>query len=231
MVMTAAAIVEKGLRKIGNTSPFDVSPEPEEFDEGLEQLDMLMAHLVATEILWFFVPVTQSFTLTVGTQSYALNDYLTTNLQVVREAWIQDSNGNRNPLELIRRSQFDTENDTTDTGTRPDRLYITRTADPTAYVLPPSFTETGLKIFLRGQSYSNDLTLENGITEHGLEKAWELMLVYKLAYELGSGPITTLPKQERDEIRSVGNEYMLALQTMVGRENVRIPRHTAMREF
>lgn len=228
MVLAASEIAGEALRQIGFYSLYDTGPRPEAFAVALRRLNMILAEFVGTEKLWFFVPQSAEINLEAGKTVYELNAYLTTPFQFIQNVYFRDENNEECQLEMIRRSYY--EELRGETLTSSEWVYIERNDDPNLYILGAPQV-SGTKLIIQGQKYSNDVDTTSGQASHGFPAAWELALVYELAADLGSGPVTTLPINERRELRGIAASKFDKLKRTNNKENVRRPRFTKPRMF
>jgi len=226
---TAADIVTHALRDIGNLSTYDDAADPLAFEIALERFDMLLAEMVGTNRLWWFVPVRESFNLTKDVADYKLNAMVTTKYEFIDDVFLL-RNGEEERITLIRQERYDElKNDGTAQNTV-CAAYVERDDDPYIRLIGAP-QEDGLKLVLRGRTYSEDVTNDNGAVEEGFPKAWERCLVKILAADLGDGPITTLPDNEIKRKSAAGRTAERRLRVYHNKENVRKMRHTATRRF
>lgn len=228
MVLAASDIAGEALRQVGMYSPYDTGPSPDTFPIALRRLEMILAELIGTEKLWFFVPASVEINLEANKSSYILNAYLNDPFQFIQNVEFQDENEKIRGLDLIRRAEFEDRRD--ETFNRPELVYVERNDSPTLYIYGAPIV-SGTKLILQGQKYHNEVDVQDGQAAHGLPAAWELALVYELAADIGSGPVTTLPAQERRELRGIAKGKFDKLIERNNRENVRRPRYTRPRRF
>lgn len=231
MTLTSAQIATSALREIGVYSPYDEAPDASQFAIALDRLEMLLDELTGTEKLWFFSPSTQSMALTSGTATYAMNALLSTDLQfVTRVRLLRESE--ELPVTLLRKSDYEAlrGTDAETAKTYPDSVYIERKDNPNLICVPTP-AETGLVLKISGFTYANDVANDGGEVDHGFPAAWERYLSRALAADIGSGPVVTLPKNERDDKKAEAKAALKSLKTSNNRENVRKMRVTKPRSF
>jgi hypothetical protein len=227
-ILNTAGLVEESLRTLGTLSPLDDGADPAEFAIALKRLNMVVNYLCATEKPWWFVPVRQEFSLKKDQSGYIMQGLLNSRLQYVREAYLVKS-GSRTPLELYTRSRYLDRVGNPATG-EPKGLYIPREESPTLEMVPTPHID-GYSVELSGYGYSDDLTEENGANPHGFPEAWELAVAYRTARDLGSGAITRLPKNERDDLKADADEMLRALRAYNDRQNIAGGQVTQYRDF
>jgi hypothetical protein len=226
VALTAAGIIEDALRLIGVLSPYDTAPEPEHYDIGLRQFDLMVAQLAVTQSIWYFDSGAVRVPLAAGQQSYDLDALITSDVQIVREATLVRGN-HRTTMTLIRQREFDERRSDTDGC---NEVYITRTSRPIMYVVPTPSDSTAF-IELRGQGFTRNLTENKGQVAHDFEKPWESMLYYGLALMLGSGMIITLDVGRLQYIKAMYDDMLHNLMVRAGSENVKKARFVKMRNF
>lgn len=227
-VLNAAGIAEGALETLGTFSVYDVSADPAEFDTALRRLQKVTAYIVATEKPWWFVPTRQTIPLEADKSDYIMQGLLSVDLQYVRDAWLINGS-NRIEIDLLTKNEYLKRVNNPSTGT-PNGVYVPRNDNPTLVVVPTP-TIDGYSLELNGFGYSNDLTQDGGAVTHGFPEAWELCLMYQTAYDLGLGPITRLPKSDRDDIKKEGDKMMRALRAYNDDSNTNKPAKTAYRDI
>jgi hypothetical protein len=221
MPRSSADIVELALAKIGVFSTYDTGADASQFARALDFFDTLLSEKVGTEILWWFVPTTQVIPLTLGVGAYGLNALTATDLQYIHRVFISDESGDDTyrPLELIRKPAFDLGRDQIAEVGRVERCYVERNETPNLYLLrAPAIA--GMSLRIEGQTYSPNVKNDHGETPHGFPEAWERYLYHILARDIGSGPVTTLPKSELDDIDKQATIAKRLLDARNTRENV-----------
>lgn len=231
MLKSSAWIAEQALRQIGVLSPLDTAALPEEFSIALNRLAMLIDELVETEQLQFFRPANQTIDLVADqTTAYDINGLLDTDLVFVTQVFLVSPTGSRTEIVPLRREVFDAEITDPDQAGSPEYCYIETDGAPTIQ-LYPTISLDGYKILLSGFKPSEDITVQEGNTEHGFTSGWQLGLTYLLAADIGSGPVTTIKLDERREFTAKGETKLRKLLARQNNEQVRRPRTTAMRTF
>lgn len=230
-LQSSAYIAEQALRKIGTLSPYDTAALPEEFSIALDWLALLIDEMVATEQLQFFRPANQQIALEANKSTpYALDALLDTDLSFVTQVFLVFPSGRKEPVEQLRRHVYDLyDYEESKTG-RPCYVYIENKNNPTMS-LYPTITEGGFSIELSGFKFSEDITVNEGKTDHGFPRGWQLGMIHLLAAELGSGPITTIKLDERRQAEVTGQRKLRKLQARQNKEQVHRPRSTKMRAF
>jgi hypothetical protein len=204
-------IATKALEKIGAFTANMTAPDPDELRRAIEWLDITVAHVAGTNRLFFLTPVTVTSTLTAATSSYVLSTLMGVNFPATGmafpvEAYLRDSSGNDEPLELINRAEYEEIEDKTTSGP-PEKVYIDRlSANQNIYVYPvPSDGTYSLRLVF--QSYPATLTggtvAGAGNLDHGFTQEWQLYLIMSLAATIGSGPVRTLPSAETARMEQI----------------------------
>lgn len=226
MTRSAADIVEFALRKIGVFSTYDTGADASQYAVALDAFDMLMAEIVGTELLWWFVPASQTIPLTIDEDEYSLNSYTENDLQFIHSVWITESTGTKErPLVLLRKEQYDLyKTELTGSG-RIDYCYVERNDTPKLKVLKAP-QQAGMSLRVEGQRYSDNMISDNGEVAHDFPKAWERYLYHLLALDIGSGLITTLPENELTRIEKAATLAKRRLDARNKLENIKKPRAT-----
>lgn len=225
MVWSAARVAEEALRTVGVFSPYDLAPDPEDFDIALGRLHALTAYLVSTEKLYFFQETEQQIELEASRKSYGLTSFLSTNLQYIEQVWYTKDGGNPQPVKLVRISEFEELQQEQPSLDIPENLYVERKDNGLMYPYGvPSVS--GYKLHIRGRKFSGDLTADGGSTATEFAEAWSLCLVDLLAFNIGKGPVTKLPNADLDRLERSGNKMQRALVAYNQHESVRKPRQT-----
>lgn len=227
-LFTAAEICDLALRRIGSYSVYDTGADASSHEVALEHLDLLVSETTGTYKLWWFTPATQEMALVAGQRDYPLVSLLDTKIQFIEHVFLL-RNGRQTELTQIRRSTFDQYTEEELTGGCPEWVYIERNDNPTLSLLPDPIA--GDSLLITGQTYSADLTTDNGEVPHGFPAAWQRAIVLQLAADLGSGPITKLPEQELDRLEKKAGTAFRRLDVYNNRENVRRARVTRPRDF
>jgi len=235
LLFTAKQICELALQSIGAYSINDTAAEPEHLKRALSWLDLNMAELAGVQRMFWLVPSTLTISLTANTRTY---DLLTTlgasapadGIQFPVGAHLEDGNGNRTPLELLRRDEYEGLSKLTTTGT-PDRIHIDRLTEPTMSVYPIPTVAT-FKVELVVQTFAPSFAdSRDGALATGLRAAWQKWAVNKLAASIGNGPVRKLPRQEiidYEQLADISRRELLAFEN---REHESGPPVTAFRDF
>lgn len=227
-LFTSAEIAEKALRQIGSLSVYDTAADASSFEETLDRLDLLVAEVTGTYHLWWFVPATQQISLVAGQKAYSLDSLLDDSLQFIEHVFLL-RNTKQDELTQIRRSTYDQYTQEEMGGSTPEWVYIERNDNPNLYLLPEPLA--GDELLITGQKYSDNLTVDGGQVPHGFPAAWQRALILQLAADIGSGPVTKLPKTELDDLKRDAGTAFRRLDAFNNRENVRRARRTRPQEF
>ena len=170
--------------------------------EVLFWLDLNMAELSGVEECWWLVPATLSLALTGGTQSYDLLSVLGTSapadgFMFPLEAHLNDGNGNRTELQIVRRSEIESHSSPATTGS-PEQIHIDRLATPTLKTYPTLAAGlTGYTIDLVIQTFSKTVSdTKNGEEATGLRATWQRWAIYQVASDVGDGTVRRLTAAE-----------------------------------
>lgn len=229
---TANELCKRALRLIGAFSINDTAPNPNELNEALHQLDLLMRYLSGTEFLTFLFNTTVSFDLTADEASFDLIDRLGNNLPSTGYSFplscmLEDgNNGNRTKLELVGREEFDGLADPDQSGT-PCIAHIDRSEDdPQMRVWPVPAVST-FDVYLTFTTFAPDLrpdsTKSSGNVSTGLRQAWELWAVEKTAWACGRGPVRRIPRGDLQDLKVQWTEYENRLITWENQEHTTEP--------
>ncbi|KKL65180.1 hypothetical protein LCGC14_2157550, partial [marine sediment metagenome] len=159
--LSARELCERALRKIGAFPTYDTAADPEELDKALVWLDIRLAALGGKTTIFWLIPNTLSFAITADVQSYDLKTILGANfptdgIQFPKSVWMEDSGGNRSPLTMVTRTEFEAFPDPDRSG-RPEFVHIDRLGLPTLKTWPTLGTgNTGFTIKLVVQTYAKD---------------------------------------------------------------------------
>lgn len=234
---TAKQICERALRAIGAFPVTESAADGEQLREAMDWLDLIMAERAGVETLFALIPATLSIPLTNGTTSYSLELALGANLPMDKvqfpvEAWLEDTAGNRTPIEIVTRDRFEAVCNGADAGP-PCIIHIDRMASaPTLRIYPtPAATDTNAYILkLVVQTYAPNVApggvtgtqpSASILTKFG--QAWQRWLIFTLASDLSSGPIFRLPAASLKTFNDKAGVSLLALQAFENREHQSTP--------
>jgi hypothetical protein len=225
---SATGLCERALRKIGAYSINDSAADPGDLDEALHLLDLEMKYLAGTEFANWLVPGSVTISLTGGEASFALLNRLGNSLTTEGfqfPLWIElDINGNRTPVEMVTRRDFDRLCKPATTG-RPEIAHLDRTADPVLRLYPyPATGEDTWDLILTYQTFAADvLPKQSGATrggnvKPGLPAAWEKWAVTAIAAGAADGPVRRLPSGEVRLMKAEATDMMNTLITKANSE-------------
>lgn len=232
-VLTAKDVCSEALGAIGAFPVTESAPDGEQLRRAMTWLDMILAEIVGTERVFSRISATLSMAVTNGTQSYnlyqALGDSLPTDrVQFVKEAYLEDGDGNRTPLDIVTRKTFEDVGKLDQTGV-PSCIYIDRhPSAPTLKIYPtPDADDTAeYTIKLVVQQFAPNVapggvtgTQPSGTIQHGLGQAWQRFLVCQLAHDLGSGPITKIGEMALNRLGRMAGEAKSRLLAFENREH------------
>jgi hypothetical protein len=230
MTWTAAEVAEEALRTIGVLSPYDEEPDPADFAIALRRLDSVVAFLASTEEIMISRVIEQELVLEPARKSYPLSSLLPVELQYIESIYFTKDGSNRMPVELIRLKSYEELQSDNPSLDIPENAYVERRDGGLLYPYGvPSVA--GYKFIIRGRKYTGDLEQNGGSTATGFAEAWNLCLVDLLAHNIGSGPITKLPRGELNDLLKEGERKKRLLMAYNNRENVQEPRFTQFNTF
>ncbi|MDZ4252837.1 MAG: hypothetical protein U1A72_09745, partial [Sulfuritalea sp.] len=172
--LSAVELCERALRKIGAFAINDEAADPDELDEALRWLDMIVAELTGTRRCYWLTPATVTFDWPAGEESVVLADqmgadYPPTGIQFPVRAWrVDTTTGLRQAeIELCRRKTYEAKSDLTTSGS-PEILFVDRlTENQRAYAWPVPSTADVWQIALEFQTYSRSVLGEQGGEQAG----------------------------------------------------------------
>lgn len=226
---TAKTVCERALRKIGAFSINDTAARQEDLLEALYWLDAILAQVSAINRAYWLIQPTVSFSLDNDTASVDLLDALGEDapddgIQFPIKAWIEDEDGNRQPLDLVAQQDIENEVDQDQTGV-PTKAYIDRLNRPTMRFFPklPTTNTTDYTVVIMYQSFSPQIAPETVTAFSGagnrmtsLREAWTRWAIFQLSADIGDGPVRTLPSTRIQAWREEANS---ALEALVAYEN------------
>lgn len=233
-VLPAKEICEQALGAGAAFPTSESAAAPEQLRRAMTWLDLIMAEKSGAGRLFFLIPATLPLTITNGTASYNLDQALGSDLPVDKiqfpvEAWLEDSNGRRTPIEIATLEKFEeVDNASTLTG-KPTMIHIDRL--PTTPILrirpfpavddPETYT---LKLVV--QTYAPNVapggvtgTLPSGSILTGFRQAWQRWLIWQLAADLFAGPIRKLPQSSIETFQKKADRAMAELETYENQEH------------
>lgn len=235
--LSAREICNRALRRIGAFPITDTAPDGEDLREAMFHLDMILAELAGTYELMFLVPTTPAtLTLVAGTQSYDLSSVMGTEypddgIQFPLLAWREDTDGNRYDVEIVSRQTFYEHEDSDQEGD-PCEIWIDRLSSPTLYTWPtlPSDASDTWYIKLVTQRFAPNVApkgvsgaVSASTTIHEFRVAWNRFLSYRLAADIGSGPVRFLPQVRIDYFHDQADQAITLLDARENREHDREP--------
>lgn len=221
-VLSNKRIAEAALRKIGSFSINHSAAEPAELEETLFWLDLIVGTMGAIDRPYWLTEKTVSRALTVDTASYDLENFLGTDKPAdgvffVIAATINDGNGADEPVDIIRRTEYEAIANKNVSG-KPDKIYIDRRNVETLKTYPVMGTGASYTLNLILQSYPPDMTKNSGNSKHGIPPEWNMWMIKSTAAEIGDGPVRKLPRTERRDIFAEAEILYGKLQAYANRE-------------
>lgn len=236
-LLTAKRICEEALGAIGEFPVTDSGADGEKLRRAMTWLDLNLGQLAGTTRLFNLIPDTLSVTLTNGTTEYDLSSALGADLPVDRvqfpvNAWIENSAGNRTPVEIVTRDKIEAVTNGAESGDI-CMVYIDRKPKNVKLRLyrTPAVSDTAtyyLKLVV--QTYAPNVapggvtgTTPSGSVEHGFRVSWQRWLILQLSIDLGGGPVIKLPQSSLDNWRREAKEAKAALEAFENREHESTP--------
>lgn len=209
-VLTVTDICARALRVVGKFPVTDSAPDGEHKREAMHWLDLILAEAVGTDRIFSRVDkVTIDFPITNGTASYDFyatlaDDTPDDRIQYIADAYLEDDNGNRCPIEMVTREKIENVSLPAETGTPVwMHLAVGDEVTPTLRIFPtPPTTDTTVwTLKLVCQLFAPNVapggvtgSQAQGTVAHSFGQAWQRWLIYRLALDLGSGALTKLPE-------------------------------------
>lgn len=225
---TAKQIAEDALSTIGAFPASQAQADEGELKKAMNWLEMLLNSMAGIKPLAGFW-MTIDIPLEAGEGDYLLSDYHTeAETQHVFSVGLVQDTGDVTPLPLIWEDQANFEN-LEQTGA-PQRVCATRDLDPYLKVYPkPTQTEedAGLTLRVRIQTLHEDIdNTGTGDADIRLRPSWYLMLIKKLSYEIGMGPVRRLPEGELKRLQDDADRLENQLLARDGQYNTGSPPST-----
>ena len=227
-VLKARKIAELALRKVGAIVPSQ-RPDSARLSVALSCLDLIVGELGGTHKFEWLTPARQTVTLTSGVSEYNLNNLLSPDFQFFYSAGLLTSatDDSEEPVELIHQSDYDLIVDKTLSGT-PDVAYIERNDTPRLFIYP--VPTTSMSLILRGGQYTNQITSagadtgnEIGGENTGFPAAWNRYLLFRLAKDIGDGPVARLPIARLESWERDIERAWTGLNVYNNRQQTRLP--------
>lgn len=230
--LTAREICERALRQINAYPITESAPDGEQLREALFWLDLIMAEIAGEGHLFWLKTDLLTLDLEPGVASYRLSatmgaEFPLDGVQFPIEAFLEDDAGRRSPITIVRRDTFQDVRDAAEPGV-PTMVYIDRLASPTLFVHPviPTGTATAYKILLVVQTYAPNVA-PSGVSGNrpqgsaltGFRQAWQRYLIYRLAFDLGTGPIHKLSNSSLQVFKREIEEAKAALEAFENQEH------------
>jgi|GEM_PF-1528112 len=239
-ILAAKEICERSLRMIGAFPITESAADGEHLREAMTWLDLIMAEVAGSTILFNLVPATISQPLTAGVSTYALNNTLgaqlpVDGLQFPVEAFLVTTPSSgvpiRCPIPIVHRDEFKQPENGALTGP-PVMIHIDRLPNPTMLIYPtPAPTDVNnYSIELDVQTYAPNVapagvtgTQPDGSIVTKFRQAWQRFLVSQLAHDLGSGPIFKLPEASLNRFGAMAKGARTKLEAFENREHETVP--------
>lgn len=221
VLFSARSVCEQSLRKVGSYSINDMGADGIELAVALEWLDLNMGQLAGTKEAWWLVKATSTIPLVALQAAYDLNTILpaTELAQFPLYAQWDSGNGNRQPVEIVTRQTFEELPDPTTSG-QPTLIHIDRLAAPIMRVYPVPATAAVGSILLTAQTFAPDIAGSvGGNVPHGLAAAWQRWIIYRVASDIGDGPVRRMPINDLRAFEAKAGEAMAELIGFNNREH------------
>lgn len=230
--LTAREIGENALRMIGAFPVTESAADGEQLRLALTWLDLILAEISGTTELFWQVADTISLTLENERQEYPLGetlgaDFPPDGLQFPRSAYLEDEMGNRHPLTIVKRDKFEDVSRPAKPGI-PKWLYLNRLPTPTLRVYPTLGEQTPItyQVKLVVQTYSPNVapsgvsgSRPSGSILTEFRTAWQRFLIYRLAHDLGNGPIHKLAERSLARIERQAADSFRRLEAFENRQH------------
>lgn len=209
-LLNATDICTRALRMIGAFPTSESAPEGEDLQEALNWLDLIMGEMAGTAYLFSFVPATIFVPIVNGAAvlPVPINNSLMGTVAFPTEAFLVRPGGFCDAVTIVTRETFESVSAQAAIG-QPRWVFVDRTPDPVIQLFPaidaadPGVYQLGLVV----QTEPPDVT-PKGVansqptsTGHGFRAAWQRMLIYRLAADIGRGPVRTLPQGRLNDFR------------------------------
>ncbi len=215
-LMSARELCVEALSVIGSYTINDDAPDEHHVARALTWLDLALAELGGQETRLWLVNQAVPIALTVDQASYNLPSSMgagapSSGFHFGIRATLSDGAGNRMPIKIVRREEFDNLSRPAASGL-PQIIYIDRALDVTMQIYPVIAT-AGYSINLTFQEFATDVTkTRRSNIPHGLRVTWQLYMIYELASHLGAGVIRRLPQSELKEIKDTAEKRKMKLE-------------------
>lgn len=233
---TAKEICERALRLIGAFPIVDSQADAEELAEALTWLDLILAEMSGTELVFWLVPDTLTVPLSAGVGTYDLLDAIGASaprngIEFPVGCWIADASSNRSDITMLTRRDFEALGAATGT---PTHVHIDRLGDPTLRTYPVLGSDVAdgtysLKIV--AQTYADDFAGGNGAKQTGMRAAWQKWLIYQLAADIGAGPVRRVGAQEIRDLKAVAEQSRARLLDFENQQHTGLPNTVTFRDF
>ncbi len=221
VLFSARSVCEQSLRKVGSYSINDMAADGIELAVALEWMDLNMAQLAGTNEAWWLVKATNTIPLVALQASYDLATILPAAAQAQFPLYAEwdSGNGNQQPVEIVTRQTFEELPDPTTSG-QPTLIHIDRLTTPIMRVYPVPATAAVGSILLTTQTFSPNIAGSvGGNLPHGLAAAWQRWLVYRVASDVGDGPVRRMPLNDLRAFEAKAGEALAALLSFNNREH------------
>ena len=221
-ILSNKKIGEAALRLIGSFSINHSAADPAELEESLQWLDLVVGTMAAIDRPYWLTEKTVSKALTVDQSEYDLNNFLgsdkpTDGVFFVSRVTINDGNSADEPIDIIRRNEYEEIANKVTSG-KTEKIYIDRRTTPSFFVYPVMGTGATYTLKMVLQSYPPDMTANKGNAKHGIPPEWNMWMIKALVAEIGGGPVRRLPQSERSDLAADADRLYKKLMAYANRE-------------
>lgn len=208
-ILSAKEIVEKSLQKIGRFPTTQAAANPVDLKRGLETLEIILQDYFGQGSL-ASAKGTVQIPLLSSTPIYQLkyyeNQLARSGVQFVYSAELLEvASGSRTPVDVINEEKFFLLNPNT-TGL-PCAVYVNKGPDVSNTLvqihpmLGSQVADGTYTLLMQVQTFATAITDNSGAQKLNIRPTLYLWAITKLAYQLGTGTIRRLPKQETDQFK------------------------------
>ena len=205
--LTAIEIATRALRRIGEISPRE-EPDGHVLRRTLEELDTVIADVLADQRCWWFVRRDVTLNYIEGTTIYAVPNSGDDPTQSVLEAYITVSGTDR-PVDIIPLRDYEAIDDKTQRG--PPEVAIIEHGitqqQMTVWPVPDKAYPGSLVV----AAEAPDVSKASGGTRHGLRTSWQGWAILATAHAIGSGSVRNLPLNEQASLERRAEKRLMEL--------------------
>jgi hypothetical protein len=231
-LLSTTEICERALRRCGTFSVHDQGADADALVVARECLDMILGELSGTMRAFWLIEDQIDVPLAAGvspTHLATAADPAIGDFQFLYQIALVDTETSRAyPLRRLLRSDWAAIPDQAQAGF-PSAIFVDRRheLDPLAYTYPVQQVDT-LALRTTYQRFAPKVL--DGTIDPDVPRAWQRYLVFQLAADIGSGPVTRRPIQETKDDRDEAALARARLEAFQNRQHAGI-RHTRFRDF